>query len=127
MNKNTLYKVLYYISFVVFLLIWTSSMIFLMDNGVVVSSVLGIINVILTVLVTICVFKKKLDKVNILFPVVFLVFSIIMVILVFLMNEMVVFPYVHFNYYSKFVLINYLLLSIYTLLSFSKKKKSKKA
>ncbi len=127
MNKNTLYKVLYYISFIVFLLIWTSSMIFLMDNGVVVSSVLGIINVILTALVTICVFKKKLDKVNILFPVVFLVFSIIMVILVFLMNEMVVYPYVHFNYYSKFVLINYLLLSIYTLLSFSKKKKNKKA
>ena len=59
--------------------------------------------------------------------IVFLVFLIIMVILVFLMNEMVVFPYVHFNYYSKFVLINYLLLSIYTLLSFSKKKKSKKA
>ena len=127
MNKNTLYKVLYYISFIVFLLIWTSSMIFLMDNGVVVSSVLGIINVILTALVTICVFKKKLDKVNILFPVVFLVFSVIMVILVFLMNEMVVYPYVHFNYYSKFVLINYLLLSIYTLLSFSKKKKNKKA
>lgn len=127
MNKNTLYKILYYISFIVFLIIWTGSMIFIMNYGVIVNSILGITNVILTVLVTIGMFKKKLDKINILFPVVFLVFSIIMVILVFLMNEMVVFPYVHFNYYSKFVLINYLLLSIYTLLSFSKKKKSKKA
>ena len=64
--------------------------------------------------------KYLLDIDSNLFPISYLGFLIIITIIAFILNYYVVVKYMHFVYYYGFIVFDYLLLNIYTLLSFKK-------
>ena len=73
--------------------------------------------------------KYELNTDNTLFPISYLCFMGLMVVIALLFNLKVVIINMHFMYYLSFIVFAYLLLSIYTLLSFNfkiEKKTSKK-
>ena len=125
MYKSIVFKVLYYICFVVTLFIWIYASkvidVYAIDIRTTSNSILGIINLIFIIIFSIKVFKNKLKNTNILFPIIYLIFSIIVVIISFIMNNKLVIPYIHFSYYVSFILFNYLLLNLYSILSIHKK------
>ena len=125
MNKSTIFKILYYICFVVTLFIWIYASkvidVYAIDIRTTSNSILGIINLIFIIIFSIKVFKNKLKNTNILFPIIYLIFSIIVVIISFIMNSKLVISYIHFSYYVSFILFNYLLLNLYSILSIHKK------
>ena len=125
MNKSIVFKVLYYICFVVTLFIWIYASkvidVYAIDIRTTSNSILGIINLIFIIIFSIKVFKNKLKNTNKLFPIIYLIFSIIVVIISFIMNSKLVIPYIHFSYYVSFILFNYLLLNLYSILSIHKK------
>lgn len=125
MSKSRIYIALYYTSLIAVILIQilTSSFITIFsDSSYPPNLLLDIANIILIIIFSIRLIKNKLKDVNIFFPILFLVFSIIVSLLAFIMNNKLVYPYIHFNYYITFILINYILLNIYSLLSFTKRK-----
>lgn len=126
MNKATMYKILYYICFVISILIWfgTKSLITELgtDIGTYTNSLLGIINIILVIIFSLKLIKKRIDKVNLLFPVSYIIFCIIVIIICFVMNTKLIIPYIQFSYYIGFILFNYILLNIYSILSLNKSK-----
>lgn len=121
MNNSKSYKILYYLCFILnifihFILIRNS----VLFEGYLSSIILGFINLILVLLFSYLLIKKKeINNTNILFPILFLVFSIIVIIIMFLFNSRLMIPYIHYNYYISFIGINYILLNVYSLLSFS--------
>ena len=127
MNKSLIFKILYYVSFILTTIIWLyiSRLIdkFDLDINTFSNTLLGIINLVLIIIFSIKLLKHKLEKVNILFPIIYLIFSIIVMIISFIMNNKLVIPYIHFNYYVSFVLFNYFLLNVYSVLSLEKIKK----
>lgn len=126
MNKSFIFKVLYYFCFLisVFICVYANNAINIFGIGseTKVNVLLSIINLILVVIFSIKLLKIKLDKVNILFPIVHLIFCVIMIILVFIINNKLMIPYIHFGYYASFILFNNLLLNVYSILSFAKRK-----
>lgn len=126
MNKTTIYNILYYVCFVISILIWfgTKSVItdFGTDIGTYTNLFLGIINIILVIIFSLKLIKKRIDKVNILFPVSYLLFCIIVIIICFIMNTKLIIPYIQFSYYIGFILFNYILLNVYSILSLNKSK-----
>ena len=130
MNKSLIFKILYYVSFILTTIIWLyiSRLIdkFDLDIKTFSNSLLGIINLVLIIIFSIKLLKHKLEKVNILFPIIYLIFSIIVMIISFIMNNKLVIPYIHFNYYVSFILFNYFLLNVYSVLSLEKIKKVRK-
>ena len=135
MNNKKLYVYLYYLSLFVttlmmILLAVKSPATYYINGYELVSNfgILGcIINGILVVVFSILfAIKKKLDKVNILFPIVYLVFTIIVLILCHLFNDRLLIPYVQYPYYTGFILFNYALLNIYSILSVGKKRRRKR-
>ena len=122
-NKNSkIYKFLYYISFfVTFLLIilvgLSSDELF----GFVFNK-LFIINIILMFIyfILLIIFKKKVKDCNILFPILYLIFLVIIVLLALIMNSFVMEQNIHFMYYSNFILVGYIFLNIYSLMCLSK-------
>ena len=56
-------------------------------------------------------------------PITYIIFTIIVLIICILFNNKLVIPYIHYSYYLKFILINYILLNTYSLLSIKYKKK----
>lgn len=127
MNKSLIFKILYYVSFILTTIIWLyiSRLIdkYDLDIKTFSNTLLGIINLVLIIIFSIKLLKYKLEKVNILFPIIYLIFSIIVMIISFIMNNKLVIPYIHFNYYVSFVLFNYFLLNAYSVLSLEKIKK----
>ncbi len=86
-----------------------------------------IINVILVAVFTVLFgIRKKLDKVNILFPAQYILFTLIVLVLCHLFNNKLLIPYVHYSYYNVFILFNYTLLNIYSILSIGKKRRRKR-
>lgn len=84
------------------------------------------INIVLVILFTIKILQKQRDlNVNIMFPIVYMVFTFIILLRCNLFNRRLVIPNIQFTYYIVFILINYLLLNIYSVLSFEKNSKSK--
>lgn len=122
MNKDVKkYKILYYICFVLTTVCFFAFGIFVEDLGVVMNSYFGIFNLILSLLfILLSARKYKLKKFNIVCPIVYLVFFVIVTCLCFVLNSIVMVPYIHFMYYYNFVLIAYLILNIYSLLCLSK-------
>lgn len=126
MNNVKTYKMLYYLCFITFLIITFFSFVTGMASlGVFVGTLnfgLFIMNMVLFIVFCFFSWKKwKLKKINILFPILFLIFSLIVMVITILYNSIVILPFMHFNYYFSFIFIGYVLLNGYTLLSFNKK------
>lgn len=125
MNKSLVYKVLYYVSFVFTLgltFFLTSLNEDLYSNRATNYQLLMIVvNVVLVIIFSVKLRKYKLDNVNIVFPINYLVFSILVILIAFLMNSKLILTYAQFGYYINFILFSYLLLNIYSVLCFEKK------
>jgi len=84
-------------------------------------SVMIIINLVLLIVnVFLNIKRYKFDIKHLKMPIIFLIFYFIMAILVVIMNNYLLFKWIEFSYYFMFVLINYLFLNIYTMISFKK-------
>ena len=127
MNNIKTFKILYYLCFVLSILyisilsnkvsIYTSSIIQTFTFYL-----FGILNLLSVIIFSVSMIKKKeLKNINILFPIIYLVFFASAVIISILYNSKLIIPYIHFGYYLSFIMFNYLLLNIYTLLSINKK------
>lgn len=127
MNKTIVFKILYYFCFAFSVLIWfcafNSVNKFGIDIRTSLNMILSILNLLLVIIFSIKLIKNKLDNINILFPIFHLLFMIIITILAIVMNGKLIIPYIHYGYYISFILFNYLLLNIYSILSFNKNKK----
>ena len=71
--------------------------------------------------------KRKLKADSISFPILYLVFSFIVIFIAIIYNDKLIVPYIQFNYYTSFILWNYTMLNAYSLLQFNKKTKKKKS
>lgn len=122
MNKNIKkYKILYYICFVLTIVCFLAFGIFIDDLGVVMGSVFAIFNLLLSLLfILLSARKYKLKKCNIMCPIVYLIFFGVVICLCFVLNSIVMVPYVHFMYYYNFILIGYFIFNLYSLLCLSK-------
>lgn len=121
--KNKLYKILYYICFILTLILagvlnfWSKEA--AIDNNP--NLFLYGINLLLFIIITVLLLtKKKLNNVNISLPIIFILFIIIATIIGAIYNSITIWPLIHVNYYITFILIDYLALNLYTLLSISK-------
>lgn len=124
MNNTKLFKILYYLCFLfnLFVTFISFRLITLYLSNPSVNVLLGIINFILVIIFTILLIKKRrLNNINILFPIIFLISSIIILFIAFLFNYKLIIPYIQINYYVSFILFNYTLLNIYAILSLEKK------
>lgn len=131
--KTKNYLILYYICFIItILLIGFSNYNFISattmsPDGKYVPSILecimsgGLLYYLCVGLVLIFTFliikKRELNVKNLLLPFAYIMFVIIVFGICFLFNDKVMLPYIHVNYYSKFILIGYLLLNIYYIFS----------
>lgn len=139
MNNSKIYLVLYYLCFIFTLgfVIYTS---FTFNDtftifGTVMgnfdgSSILSCVFVLVVlfsfnILFSILHIKKKISNANILFPIFYLLFLIIMVVIEFRFNSILLIPGMQFSYYFHFVYIGYIILNIYSLLCLSSKKNKK--
>jgi len=136
--KTKSYLCLYYICFILtFLIIGFASLyssfgIYLSDDAYLLEKIvdyisdaklfiLVILNLILFIIFTILIIKKrKLNIKSLIFPISYIIFLGIVFGLSLLFNNKVVVPYIHFAYYQTFILIDYLLLNIYSLLCLTK-------
>lgn len=133
MKKNNLkYNILYYISFVLTILCVyvSSSLVLIFDKGIfsIINLLLLSINIVLVFIYSYMLFKKrklKADSIN--FPILYLVFSFIVIFIAIIYNDKLIVPYIQFNYYTSFILWNYTMLNTYSLLQFNKKTKKKKS
>ena len=89
------------------------------------TDVLIILAVSLFITVILLLFKKKydLDVTSLIFPISYLSFMVFIILLTFILNNFVVVKNMHFVYYYRFIIFDYLLLCIYTILSFKSKKR----
>ena len=133
--KNKMYLILYYVSFLIMILFLGFSI--YKSNGLltyfesnfsnilssILSNVLGVINVLLVIIFTILILKKKNFNVQkSIYPIFYLCFLTIIIVMCFLFNNKVMKEYIHFNYYSVFVCIGYLFLNVYSLFLVNYKK-----
>lgn len=133
-NKKT-YIYLYYFSLILTLFACFLPIIFMnnIDPNSLAYSYLGLselsffilfINIVLVIIFTIFLIKRKIKSINIVFPIIYIAFTIIVLIICHLFDNRLIIPYIQYSYYIYFILINYTLLNIYSLLSFNKKKKN---
>ena len=121
MHKEKTYKILYYLCFVLSLILFVISCLVNPNlNGIydLTNLILFIISLILFIAVTISLKKKrKLNNITIIFPIIYLVFLIFVVAITIINLLKLFFLALSIYYYITFVLFNYLLLNIYTVLS----------
>ena len=132
MNNKKTYVFLYYFAFLLSILVCSIPSIlritFVSDieayNGYFYLSTfsycLTFINIVLVIIFSILLIKKKLNSVNILFPILYILFAIIVLVVCILFNKRLVVPYIQYSYYINFILINYFLLNLYSILSVDK-------
>ena len=84
-----------------------------------------VISIALFITILLLLFKKKyeLDTNSLIFPISYLLFMIFIIIVAFILNCFVIVKNMHFVYYYRFIIYDYLLLCIYTILSFKSKKR----
>ena len=87
------------------------------------SFILTLINMILVIVFTILLMRRNLKDVNILLPITYILFMGMVLFICHLFNEKLIIPYIQYGYYVVFILINYLILNIYSILSIKKKSK----
>lgn len=125
MDNVKMYKKLYYLCFSLSLVIFIISLI---SSGIsdgfftgFVNMLLFSINLILSLILIVSFVKKKMIKnVSIIFPVSYLTFMFAVTIIAIVYNSILLIPFIHINYYISFILFNYLLLNVYSILSISK-------
>ena len=122
MNSKKVYICLYYLAFI--LSIWVCAIPRILQNKLNIyvdlsrlSYLMVFANIVLVVIFTILLIKKKIGKVNILFSIIYILFTIIVLVICFLFNYRLVIPNIQFSYYIKFILINYVLFNTYSILS----------
>lgn len=129
MSNNKKYIALYYASFLVtfcaFIFLTNSITVFSLEPFPYGFYTLSLIfNLGFVILFSIFLFmKKKLVKVNLLFPVLYLLFFGFVLFFSIIYENRLLLPVVHYQYYFMFVLGDYLLLNVYSILSFKKKAK----
>lgn len=95
---------------------------YLINNLLIVS----IINFLLIIIFTILLVKKKNIVVNnLLLPVSYILFLIVIMIICHLFNDKVILGYIHYGYYQKFILIDYIIFNVYSILLFDFRKENK--
>lgn len=125
MNKSKIFIILYYLCLIlsIGLVMYSSSL--MTEFGVNIwediTSGFVFLNIILVLIFSLRLVKRKLKNINIIFPIIHLIFMVLVVILMFIINNKLIMPYIHFDYYISFILFNYLLLNLYSILSIYKK------
>lgn len=132
MKKEKTYIYLYYLCFIL------SIIIYIMPNQLMTifspiesdltirslpNTIILLINLILVILFSIYLKKKKFTSGNILMPIIYIVFFIVVMTVCFLFNNRLVIPNLQFVYYAKYIYIGYLILNVYSILCFKNKKK----
>lgn len=126
MSNSKKYIILYYISFLVtvFISLFLDSTITIFNTNLFMSGLLVlslIINLVLVVLFSIFLFmKRKLMKTNLLFPITYLLFLAFVLLFSVIYDDRLILSVIHYHYYFIFVLVDYLLFNIYSVLSFKK-------
>ena len=125
MNKSKIFIILYYLCLIlsIGLVMYSSSL--MTEFGVSIwediTSGFVFLNIILVLIFSLGLIKRKLKNINIIFPIIYLIFMALVVILMFIINNKLIMPYIHFDYYISFILFDYLLLNLYSVLSIYKK------
>lgn len=132
MKKEKTYIYLYYLCFILSLIIYIIPyqfiVIFSPDTSNLTirslfNTVVLLINLILVILFSVYLKKKKFTPGNIIMPITYIVFWIVIITVCFLFNSRLVIPNLQFNYYTKYIYIGYLILNVYSILCFKNKKK----
>lgn len=76
-----------------------------------------LIHLVAMIILCILLVKNKFENVNILIPILYLIFLAAIILVMFLFNSKLIISYIHFDYYLNFVLFNYVLLNLYSILS----------
>ena len=130
-KRNYVYNILFYICFILTMIcsFMSSSIATIFDETIFssINFVLSIINTIMVIIYTFLLIRKYKFKANSLaFPCFYLIFLFLVIFISIIYNDKLIVPYIQFNYYISFVLWNYILFNIYSLLLFSKKGKKRK-
>lgn len=127
MNNSKSYNILYYIIFALtaFSAIGLEHVVTPMGYSISTPDIviLFIINLLLVLIYSIGLRKKVSKNANVLFTIIHLLFFIVLFIIGCLYNSKLIIPYMHFSYYLKLILINYIFLNIYSIMSLEKNKK----
>ena len=87
---------------------------------------ISVINIVLTITVTVLLFKKSLKNYKVITPITYIIFYVLMTMIILVFNPKLRWAYMLGSYYVTFILIGYTILNIYTILSFEKKQPIKK-
>lgn len=132
MKKEKTYIYLYYLCFILSIIIYIIPyqfiVIFSPDTSNLTirslfNTVVLLINLILVILFSVYLKKKKFTPGNIIMPITYIVFWIVIITVCFLFNSRLVIPNLQFVYYAKYIYIGYLILNVYSILCFKNKKK----
>lgn len=132
MKKEKTYIYLYYLCFILSIIIYIMPYqlvgIFSPDTSNLTvrslfNTVVLLINLILVIIFSIYLKKKKFTSENIIMPIIYIVFWITVITVCFLFNNRLVIPNLQFIYYAKYIYIGYLILNVYSVLCFKNKKK----
>ncbi len=132
MKKEKSYIYLYYLCFILSIIIYIipyqfivifSPDTFNLTIRSLFNTVVLLINLILVILFSVYLKKKKFTPGNIIMPITYIVFWITVITVCFLFNSRLVIPNLQFVYYAKYIYIGYLILNVYSILCFKNKKK----
>lgn len=132
MKKEKTYIYLYYLCFILSIIIYIipnqlMTIFSPIESDLIIRSlsntIILLINLILVILFSIYLKKKKFTSGNILMPIIYIVFFIVVMTVCFLFNNRLVIPNLQFVYYAKYIYIGYLILNVYSILCFKNKKK----
>lgn len=147
LKNNKLFKCLYYLAFLLAVIIFVTyrsyvlskvsygldiNFIELLFANMFPGGFFGIcifyINIFMVIFFTILLLlKKEIKNVNVLFPAIFILYLVILIVVSVMFTDRVVEPYVQYEYYMTFIYAGYLFLNVYTLLSIEWKKKKVEA
>lgn len=127
MTNTKTYNILYYSNFILMLaslislfFVFKSIDFSIFTPGIV---IFGIVSLILVIIYSINLIKKRNTKINILFPIIHILFTILLFLIGYLYNDKLILENIQFTYYFKIVLFNYILLNLYSILSLENTKK----
>lgn len=117
--KNKIYILLYYFSFIITLaltiMLYEITMNLIAVNTL--SYILAFINLILVIIFTILLIRKKeFEFDNIIFPILYIIFAIFIIIVSVLYSKVLLIPILHLSYYYSILSFIYIFLNIYTIL-----------
>ena len=124
--KGKLYLVFYYLAFLITIgaLWYSGSKITLYGGNIgIIYILLNLINFILFAIFTIrIIINKKVEKASLIFPISYIIFVCILYLIGFLFDKKLIIPMIEYIYFNIFILLDYILLNIYSVLSIKKKK-----